>query len=75
MHYLSLLSKDFDHVSVGSIDPIPQVLQGVIDHLVQWRLIPESRKPNSCIINFFDEVRLYLYIVKNSNLKKGQIRR
>nr|CAD1829475.1 unnamed protein product [Ananas comosus var. bracteatus] len=38
-----------------SIDPIPQVLQGVIDHLVQWRLIPESRKPNSCIINFFDE--------------------
>ncbi|KAJ3687576.1 hypothetical protein LUZ61_016740 [Rhynchospora tenuis] len=38
-----------------NIEPIPQALQDVIDHLVLWRLIPESRKPNSCIINFFDE--------------------
>ncbi|KAL2238900.1 UNVERIFIED_CONTAM: RNA demethylase ALKBH10B [Sesamum indicum] len=37
------------------IEPIPALLRGVIDHLIQWRLIPESRKPNSCIINFFDE--------------------
>lgn len=37
------------------IEPIPVVLQAVIDHLVLWRLIPESRKPNSVIINFFDE--------------------
>ncbi|CAL4908102.1 unnamed protein product [Urochloa decumbens] len=37
------------------IEPIPLVLQAVIDHLVLWRLIPESRKPNSVIINFFDE--------------------
>ncbi|XP_039801066.1 RNA demethylase ALKBH10B-like isoform X1 [Panicum virgatum] len=37
------------------IEPIPIVLQAVIDHLVLWRLIPESRKPNSVIINFFDE--------------------
>ncbi|XP_010255802.1 PREDICTED: uncharacterized protein LOC104596380 isoform X2 [Nelumbo nucifera] len=37
------------------IEPIPSVLQAVIDNLVHWRLIPESRKPNSCIINFFDE--------------------
>ncbi|PIA39331.1 hypothetical protein AQUCO_02600053v1 [Aquilegia coerulea] len=37
------------------IEPIPPVLQAVIDHLVQWHLLPESRKPNSCIINFFDE--------------------
>ncbi|AQK93086.1 oxidoreductase 2OG-Fe(II) oxygenase family protein [Zea mays] len=36
-------------------EPIPLVLQAVIDHLVLWRLIPESRKPNSVIINFFDE--------------------
>ncbi|KAK1294615.1 hypothetical protein QJS10_CPA16g01464 [Acorus calamus] len=41
--------------STGHIEPLPSVLQGVIDHLVQWHLIPESRKPNSCIINFFDE--------------------
>ncbi|KAF6990098.1 hypothetical protein CFC21_007344 [Triticum aestivum] len=37
------------------IEPIPVVLQAVIDHLVLWRLIPESRKPNSVVINFFDE--------------------
>ncbi|KAJ4955364.1 hypothetical protein NE237_012147 [Protea cynaroides] len=39
----------------SNLEPIPPVLQAVIDHLVQWHLIPESRKPNSCIINFFDE--------------------
>ncbi|KAL0370550.1 UNVERIFIED_CONTAM: RNA demethylase ALKB [Sesamum angustifolium] len=39
----------------GYIEPIPALLQGVIDHLIQWHLIPETRKPNSCIINFFDE--------------------
>ncbi|KAI8574577.1 hypothetical protein RHMOL_Rhmol01G0365200 [Rhododendron molle] len=37
------------------IESIPTLLQAVIDHLVQWRLISENRKPNSCIINFFDE--------------------
>ncbi|KAK3041407.1 hypothetical protein RJ639_000384 [Escallonia herrerae] len=39
----------------GYIEPIPATLQGVIDHLVQWHLISEYKKPNSCIINFFDE--------------------
>ncbi|XP_058223077.1 RNA demethylase ALKBH10B-like isoform X4 [Rhododendron vialii] len=37
------------------IESIPTLLQAVIDHLVQWHLISENRKPNSCIINFFDE--------------------
>ncbi|KAF3680614.1 hypothetical protein T459_08410 [Capsicum annuum] len=36
-------------------EPIPALLQRVIDHLIQWHLISESRRPNSCIINFFDE--------------------
>ncbi|GLT42570.1 hypothetical protein SLA2020_165620 [Shorea laevis] len=36
-------------------EPIPALLQCVIDHLVQWQLIPEYKKPNGCIINFFDE--------------------
>ncbi|KAJ8549070.1 hypothetical protein K7X08_032777 [Anisodus acutangulus] len=36
-------------------EPIPALLEGVIDHLIQWHLISESRRPNSCIINFFDE--------------------
>ncbi|CAA2935102.1 uncharacterized LOC107863921 [Olea europaea subsp. europaea] len=39
----------------GHIESIPALLQGVINHLIQWHLIPENRKPNSCIINFFDE--------------------
>ncbi|GMH20488.1 hypothetical protein Nepgr_022329 [Nepenthes gracilis] len=38
-----------------NIEPIPALLQSVIDHLVQWQIIPENRKPNGCIINFFDE--------------------
>lgn len=40
---------------LSNIEPIPTLLQAVIDHLVQWRLIPENKKPNSCVINFFDE--------------------
>lgn len=39
----------------SNIEPIPALLQGVIDHLVQWQLIPEYKKPNGCIIHFFDE--------------------
>ncbi|KAG6505302.1 hypothetical protein ZIOFF_037657 [Zingiber officinale] len=39
----------------SNIESIPSALQTVINHLVQWRLVPESKKPNSCIINFFDE--------------------
>lgn len=39
----------------SSIEPIPQILLSVVDHLTQWQLIPESKRPNSCLINFFDE--------------------
>ncbi|KAJ4842917.1 hypothetical protein Tsubulata_023842 [Turnera subulata] len=39
----------------SNIEPIPALLQGVIDHLVQWQLIPEYKKPNGCIIHFFDQ--------------------
>uniref|UniRef100_A0A2P2LMQ8 Uncharacterized protein LOC105650040 n=2 Tax=Rhizophora mucronata TaxID=61149 RepID=A0A2P2LMQ8_RHIMU len=39
----------------SDIEPIPALLQDVIDHLVQWQLIPEYKKPNGCIIHFFDE--------------------
>ena len=42
-----------------NIEPIPTLLQGVIEHLVQWQLIPEYKKPNGCIINFFDEVYFF----------------
>ncbi|CAI9107926.1 OLC1v1007409C1 [Oldenlandia corymbosa var. corymbosa] len=37
------------------IEPIPAFLQGVIDHLIQWHIFSENRKPNGCIINYFDE--------------------
>nr|GMD18572.1 RNA demethylase ALKBH10B-like [Ipomoea batatas] len=39
----------------GSNEPIPAILEVVIDHLIQWHLISENRRPNGCIINFFDE--------------------
>ncbi|KAK9057291.1 hypothetical protein SSX86_022126 [Deinandra increscens subsp. villosa] len=39
----------------SNIEPIPAPLEGVIDHLIQFHLISENRRPNSCIINFFDE--------------------
>ncbi|XP_031496079.1 RNA demethylase ALKBH10B-like [Nymphaea colorata] len=37
------------------VEPIPTAFEAAIDRLVHWHLIPESRKPNCCIINFFDE--------------------
>ncbi|GMI66547.1 AtALKBH10B [Hibiscus trionum] len=44
----------FGHPTIN-IEPIPALLQGVIKHLIQWQLIPEYKRPNACIINFFDE--------------------
>ncbi|KAL1550207.1 RNA demethylase ALKBH10B-like [Salvia divinorum] len=44
-----------DKFQKSYIQPIPALIQDVIDHLIQWNLVPENRKPNSCIINFFDE--------------------
>ncbi|CAA0828137.1 oxidoreductase- 2OG-Fe(II) oxygenase family protein [Striga hermonthica] len=42
-------------VQKSYIEPIPALLQSVTEHLIQWRLIPENTRPNSCIISFFDE--------------------
>ncbi|KAM7256508.1 hypothetical protein ACFE04_012249 [Oxalis oulophora] len=36
-------------------EPIPALLQSVIDHFIQWQLIPEYKRPNGCVITFFDE--------------------
>lgn len=41
---------------VVNIEPIPPLLESVIDHFVTWRLIPEYKRPNGCVINFFEEV-------------------
>ncbi|XP_074557934.1 RNA demethylase ALKBH10B-like [Curcuma longa] len=41
--------------AASSIEPIPPALQNIIDNLVLWGIIPDNKKPNSCIINFFDE--------------------
>ncbi|KAL5796783.1 hypothetical protein ACOSQ2_001603 [Xanthoceras sorbifolium] len=40
---------------MANLEPISALLQSVIDHLVQWQIIPEYKRPNGCIINFFDE--------------------
>ncbi|KDP21510.1 hypothetical protein JCGZ_21981 [Jatropha curcas] len=39
----------------SDLESIPALLESVIDHLVQWQLIPEYKKPNGCIIHFFDK--------------------
>ncbi|GLJ11990.1 hypothetical protein SUGI_0181570 [Cryptomeria japonica] len=36
------------------VEPIPTVMEDVINRLFQWQLIRE-RRPDSCIINFFNE--------------------
>ncbi|KAL7121809.1 hypothetical protein ACP275_01G007000 [Erythranthe tilingii] len=37
------------------IEPIPTLLQGLIEEAIQRNWIPKDRRPNGCIINFFDE--------------------
>ncbi|KAM7253992.1 hypothetical protein ACFE04_031674 [Oxalis oulophora] len=44
-----------DEAAGTNIEPIPELLESVIDHLIQWRLLPEFKRPNGCVINFFDE--------------------
>ncbi|XP_008451400.1 RNA demethylase ALKBH10B [Cucumis melo] len=39
----------------SNIEPIPHILMTVIDHLIQWQLIPEYKRPNGCLFNFFEE--------------------
>lgn len=52
---------------VGNIHHIPPLLQSVIDHLVYWQLLPVYKKPNSCIINIYEEalflVSLHLLVL------------
>uniref|UniRef100_A0A7N0SYF4 Fe2OG dioxygenase domain-containing protein n=1 Tax=Kalanchoe fedtschenkoi TaxID=63787 RepID=A0A7N0SYF4_KALFE len=43
-----------DETTKNRIGQIPPLFENVIDHLIQWSLIP-SRRPNSVVINFFDE--------------------
>lgn len=41
--------------TTSNIVPIPALLEDVIDHFVLWQLIPEYKRPNGCMINFFEE--------------------
>nr|GMD72992.1 RNA demethylase ALKBH10B-like [Ipomoea batatas] len=48
----------FGHVEDNptcNIEAIPAPLEGVINRLIQCHLISDNRRPNGCIINFFDE--------------------
>ncbi|CAN1271451.1 RNA demethylase ALKBH10B [Linum perenne] len=47
--------KDDASNQTCNIEPIPALLEGVVNHLVQWRLMPEYKRPNGCIVHFFDE--------------------
>ncbi|XP_010422515.1 PREDICTED: uncharacterized protein LOC104707789 [Camelina sativa] len=47
--------KSNDSNNSVNIEPIPPLLESVIDHFVTWRLIPEYKRPNGCVINFFEE--------------------
>ncbi|KMS97024.1 hypothetical protein BVRB_7g179400 [Beta vulgaris subsp. vulgaris] len=49
------IKDDTTHEQKSNIEQIPVLLQSVIDHLVQWHVLPENRKPNGCIINYFEE--------------------
>ncbi|XP_030532690.2 RNA demethylase ALKBH10B-like [Rhodamnia argentea] len=49
------IEEDTTDSARSKIMPIPVLLQDVIDHLVQWQLLPVYKKPNGCIINFFDK--------------------
>ena len=55
------LSMFFPILFTGNIEPIPALLHDVIDHLIQWKLIPEYKRPNGCIINFFEEVKFRVF--------------
>ncbi|XP_076952241.1 RNA demethylase ALKBH10B-like [Bidens hawaiensis] len=54
----------------SNIDPIPAPLEGVIDHLIQLHLVSENRRPNSCIINFFDEGEFSQPFLKTPHLEQ-----
>lgn len=37
------------------VEPIPTDLEAIIDRMLRWNLISGNRRPDSCIINFFNE--------------------
>lgn len=37
------------------VEPIPTILEDIIDRMLRWNLISRNRRPDSCIINFFNE--------------------
>lgn len=56
MTFLARKLFEWNFLFVGNIESIPLLLENVIDHFIQWKLIPEYKRPNGCIINFFEEV-------------------
>jgi len=56
----------FGFLFSANIEPIPALLQRVIDHFIQWHLLPEYKRPNGCIINFFEEVNFAPFLSYHS---------
>ncbi|KAI7732132.1 hypothetical protein M8C21_025327 [Ambrosia artemisiifolia] len=57
----------------SNIEPIPAPLEGVIEHLIQFHLISENRRPNSCIINYFDEGEFSQPFLKPPHLEQPMV--
>ncbi|GAQ91992.1 2-oxoglutarate (2OG) and Fe(II)-dependent oxygenase superfamily protein [Klebsormidium nitens] len=37
------------------VDPIPPIIQSIIKRMINWGVVPESCRPDSCIVNIYDE--------------------
>lgn len=40
----------------AEVDPLPPIIQSIIKRLINWGVMPESCRPDSCIVNIYDEV-------------------
>lgn len=50
-----LKDQDAKETPKDVVEPIPTILEAIIDRLIRWNLISGNRRPDSCIINFFNE--------------------
>lgn len=50
-----LKDQDANETPKDVVEPIPTILEAIIDRLIRWNLISGTRRPDSCIINFFNE--------------------
>jgi len=59
----------FPILFTGNIEPIPALIHDVIDHLIQWKLIPEYKRPNGCTTAALCRKGITYKATKNSECK------